>query len=143
MARSDYRFSYPKRVRFSEIDAQAVLFNARYIDYFGIGMSEYFRELRLQDLPGGSPHIQFARTEIDYRAPIRLEEMIDICIRCARVGTKSIALAFEFHGEGADDLRCTGESVIVHLRGVGEVSSPVPPDMVALFEAYEGRSLRA
>ena len=31
MARSDFTFFYPKRVRFAEIDAQAVLFNSRYL----------------------------------------------------------------------------------------------------------------
>ena len=29
MPRADFRFSFPKRVRFAEVDAQAVVFNPR------------------------------------------------------------------------------------------------------------------
>ncbi len=142
MARSDFRFHVPKRVRYSEIDAQAVVFNARYLDYLDIAMSEYFRTLRV---PGGKDglHFQFARTTLNYRKPIRFDEMIDLCVRCARIGTASITLAFEYHGAGGEDLRCEGESVIVNLAGIGAGSAPVPPAIVALFEAHEGRSLRA
>jgi acyl-CoA thioesterase FadM len=41
MARADFRFSYPKRVRISEVELAAVLFNARYLDYLDIATTEY------------------------------------------------------------------------------------------------------
>ena len=43
MARSDFKFSVRKRVRYAEIDAQAVVFNSRYLEYFDIGITEYWR----------------------------------------------------------------------------------------------------
>ena len=43
MARSDFRFHVTKRVRYAEIDAQRVVFNSRYLEYFDIGITEYWR----------------------------------------------------------------------------------------------------
>jgi hypothetical protein len=38
-------FRHRLRVRYGEIDSQAVLFNARYLDYVDIAITEYFRGL--------------------------------------------------------------------------------------------------
>lgn len=144
MARSDFRFFHRKRVRYSEIDAQAVVFNARYLDYLDIGVTEYMRAAGIADPTGQDGLNQFliAHTEIDYRASMRLDEEIDICIRLARAGRTSITYAFEFHGRDADDLRASGQSVQVHIGAKGGSPCPVPDDYLALFESYEGRSLR-
>ena len=57
MPRADFRFSFPKRVRFAEVDAQAVVFNPRYLEYFDIGLVEYWRAAGLYSGPGlaGAP----------------------------------------------------------------------------------------
>ncbi|WP_380878947.1 hypothetical protein ACFB49_19480 [Sphingomonas sp. DBB INV C78] len=145
MARADFRFSYPKRVRYSEIDAQAVVFNARFLDYLDIAMTEYYRAVGISDPAGVEGLAQFhvARTALDYKASIRLEEEVDLCVRLVRVGTSSLTFAFEFHGKGAEDLRAAGETVQVHVGVLRGRPCPVPADFVARFEAYEGRSLRA
>ncbi|SNT08276.1 (3S)-malyl-CoA thioesterase [Sphingomonas laterariae] len=144
MARADFRFSYPKRVRYSEIDAQAVVFNARFLDYLDIAVTEYLRAVGVPDPAGVEGLAQFvvARTSIDYKASVRLDEEVDLCIRLARAGRSSLTFAFEFHGKGGEDLRAAGETVQVHIDDARQ-SSPVAADYVALFEAYEGRSLRA
>ena len=143
MARADFRFSYPKRVRISEIDIGAVVFNARYLDYLDIAVTEYLRSVRLGEGTGlGGMHL-VARTAIDYRAPIHFDEQIELRLRCTRIGTSSLSLAFEFHGPGErDDLRSIGETVLVHLGDSGR-PTPLPATLIAQLETYEGRSLRA
>ena len=49
MPRSDYRFAWRKRVRYAEIDAQAVVYNSRYLEYFDLALTEYWREAGLYD----------------------------------------------------------------------------------------------
>ena len=42
MARADFRFAWEKRVHYPEIDAQAVVYNSRYLEYFDIALTEYW-----------------------------------------------------------------------------------------------------
>lgn len=144
MPRADFRFAFPKRVRYAEIDAQAVLFNSRYLEYFDIGLVEYWRAAGIYEITkiDGGAEFHVARATVAFRSPILLDEMIDICVRCARIGNTSITLAFELHGAGRDDLRATGEETHVHVAQARGRPAPVPDWAVARFEAFEGRPLR-
>jgi acyl-CoA thioester hydrolase len=146
VARSDFRFTYRKRVRYAEIDAQAVLFNSRYLEYFDIGITEYWRAVGMYEKSGitGEDAAEFhvAKAVVEFKAPILLDEEVDICVRCTRIGTSSMTFAFELHGAGADDLRATGEEVSVHVAQARGRPAPVPDQVVEKFEAFEGRPLR-
>lgn len=145
MARSDFRYAFRKRVRYAEIDAQAVVFNSRYLEYFDIGITEYWRAVGMYDASpvAGGPEFHVAKALVEYRAPILLDEEIDICVRCSRIGSSSMTFLFELHGAGKDDLRATGEEVSVHVSEAQGPPAPVPDWIVALFDTYEGRSLKA
>lgn len=145
MARSDFKFHVKKRVRYAEIDAQAVVFNSRYLEYFDIGITEYWRAAGVHDRwpMRDSPEFHVARAEVDYKAPILLDEEIDICVRASRVGRASMTFLFEIHGADRDELRATGTIVNVHVEEAQGATTPVPDEFVSLFEAFEGRPLRA
>ena len=145
MARSDFKFSVKKRVRYAEIDAQAVVFNSRYLEYFDIGITEYWRAAGVYDLwpANESPEFHVARAEVDYKVPILLDEEIDICVRASRVGKSSMTFLFELHGAGKDDLRAGGQLINVHVAEAQGAPAPVPDAFVSLFEAFEDRPLRA
>lgn len=146
MARADFRFAYKKRVRYAEIDAQAVLFNSRYLEYFDIGITEYWRSVGMYEKSGiageGAAEFHVAKAVVEFKAPILLDEEVDICVRCTRIGSSSMTFLFELHGAGQDDLRATGEEVSVHVAEVRGRPSPVPDWVVDKFEAYEGKALR-
>lgn len=144
MARSDFRFSFPKRVRFAEVDAQAVVFNSRYLEYFDIALVEYWRAAGLYSGPGlaGGPEMHVVKAVVEYRAPILLDELVAIHMRCRLIGRTSLTFAFELHVGDGDDLRATGEEVHVHVAEVRGRPEPLPTDIIAKFEAFEGRSLR-
>lgn len=144
MARTDFTFAYSKRVRFAEIDAQAVLFNSRYLEYFDIGLVEYWRAVGMYDKMGlvGDLEFHVAKALVEFKSPIQLDEVVDICVRCARIGTSSMTVLFELHGVGNDDLRATGEEVHVHVAEVRGRPAPLPQKIIDLFETYEARALR-
>ncbi|MFZ4382487.1 MAG: acyl-CoA thioesterase [Sandarakinorhabdus sp.] len=144
MARSDFRFIWTQRARYAEVDAQAVVFNSRYLEYFDIGITEYFRAAGLYPEPNlqGAPELHVVKAEVVYHAPVLLDEMMAIGVRCEKIGRTSLTFAFEVHGEGGDDLRASGSEVQVHVDEPRGRPTPVPAAVVALFEAYEGRVLR-
>lgn len=144
MARSDFRFHFKKRVRYAEIDGQKVVFNSRYLEYFDIGMTEYWRAVGAHEqFPDGTPEFHVARSEVNFRAPILYDEEIDICARFERVGRSSMTFALEIHGAGKEDLRADGILVNVHVAEAQGAASPVPENFLKLFEEFEGRSFRS
>jgi acyl-CoA thioester hydrolase len=144
MARSDFRFSFPKRVRFAEVDAQAVVFNPRYLEYFDIGLVEYMRAVGLYTGAGltGGPEVHVVKAVVEFHAPILLDELISICVRCARIGTSSMTFLFELHGSAGDDLRASGEEVHVNVAEARGRPAPLSAEVIARLEAYEARPLR-
>ena len=146
MPRTDFRFAHRMRVRYAEVDPQRIVFNTRYLEYFDVGITEYFRAAGLHDEPGEGAEFHVARNTIDYKAPLRSDELFDVCLRCARIGNSSMTYEWEIHGldfgEGADDLRALGTSVSVHVGQLGHGPSPVPRGIVDVFEAFEGRTLK-
>ncbi len=148
MARSDFKFVWHQRARYAEVDAQAVVFNSRYLEYFDIGITEYFRAVGLYPQPNlqGAPELHVVKAEVTYHAPVLLDEMMAICVRCEKIGRTSLTFAFEVHGEGGgeggDDLRASGIEVSVHVDEPRGRPTPVPDAVVALFEAFEGKGLK-
>lgn len=148
MPRSDYRFAWRKRVRYAEIDAQAVVYNSRYLEYFDLALTEYWRDAGLYEHTTVSGGLEFhlARAVVEYKAPIEFDEEVMLCARTARIGNSSITIALEIHGlkngDGVDDLRATGETVQVHVAEARGRPATVPDFVVDLFEAYEGRPLK-
>jgi len=143
MARSDFRFLWTQRARYAEVDAQAVVFNSRYLEYFDIGITEYFRTIGLYAQPNmqGAPELHVVKAEVVYHAPVLLDELMAIGVRCDRIGRTSLTFAFEVHGEAGEDLRASGTEVQVHVNEPRGRPTPVPGQVIALFEAFEGRKL--
>lgn len=144
MARSDFSFFHRIRVRYSEIDGQAVVFNARYLDYADLAVTEYFRAIGVPVAPAaGAPEFHTARATVDYRAPIRLDEEIDLGVRAVRVGRTSMGLAIEMFGIGEEAPRAAVELVYVHVDLKSGKPEPVPTGVIVRIETHAGRSLVA
>jgi acyl-CoA thioester hydrolase len=144
VAKADFTFSHRVRVRYAEIDAQAVVFNSRYLEYADIGITEYWRAVGIAMTPGpDTPEFHVAKATVEYKAPMRFDEEIDVCVRLARVGRSSVTTLLELHGAGGDDLRAVIEEIHVHVDLHSGTCQPLPGTLIAKFEAYEGKPLRA
>jgi acyl-CoA thioester hydrolase len=120
MARTDFNFSTRIRVRYAEIDAQAVVFNSRYLEYADVAVTEYWRAAGLHGKGGAWALLEFhvARALVEYKAPIRYDEEIDLYARTARIGRSSLTTLIEIHGgtkSPDDDLRAMIEIVNVNV----------------------------
>jgi acyl-CoA thioester hydrolase len=144
MTRDGFRFSHNFRVRYSEVDPQAVVFNARYLDYADLGVTEYWRALGLSFAPGENFfEVHVVKATVEFRAPIRYDEHVVAFVRTSRIGRTSLTTQLELHGATGDDLRAVIEEVQVHVDLKTGRPQPVPDWVIERMEQFEGRTLRS
>ena len=141
MARSEFRFYHPLRVRWSEVDMQGTVFNGHYLTYFDVAFTEYWRATGLPDVQQQARNgIElFARkATIEYLAPARFDDVLDIGVRCASIGTSSLTFALEIH---LDTLQLiSGELVYVHAGTSARKAVSVPQDWRRRLTEFEQAS---
>ena len=138
--REEFWFHFPFRVRYSEVDAQAVVFNAHYLTYFDTAITEYFRALGydyLGEVARTGIDFHTVKSVVEYKAPIRFDEDIEVCVRVARIGRSSINLALAIFAKDSHDLRATGEIIWVATDQKTHQSVAVTEDLRALIASRE------
>lgn len=137
MQKSDFRFSHPLRVRWSEADMQGIVFNGHYLNYADVGISEYFRELRtLADSTGVTGSEFFAvRTLLEYQSPAQFDDMLDIHVRISRMGNSSMDFTIGIFRD--QELLVTGEIVYVRADVDSRRPEAIPQafrEAITMFE---------
>lgn len=115
MARADFAFFHPLRVRWAEVDMQAIVFNGHYLTYFDVAFTEYWRSTGLPGVMQQAEDGQemFARkATIEYHAPARFDDVLDIGVRCAALGRSSMRYVLEIHR--GEEFLISGELVYVY-----------------------------
>jgi acyl-CoA thioester hydrolase len=138
MSKQDFSFFHTLRVRWSEIDMQAIVFNGHYLNYFDVAFTEYWRATKLPDvLAQAEAGLEmFARkATIEYHAPARFDEMLDIGVRCAELGRTSLRFVLEIYRN--DELLISGEMLYVHADSRIRKSEPVPAIWRDTLTAFE------
>ncbi len=143
MALSEFRFCHRLRVRWSETDAQGVVFNARYLDYGDIAVTEYWRAVGFRFGEAESLEFHVARAELDYKKPIKPDELLDLWARTERIGNSSLTVLVEIHGvteDGAEDLRAALRLVQVHVDLSAHSPLRVPDHVRDCFINFDNRA---
>lgn len=133
MNRSEFGFLAPFRVRYSEIDAQGVVFNAHYLTYFDSALNEYFRETGFKFIEeaqqtGFDFHV--VKTLVEYKRPIPYDQEFEVGVRTSRIGNTSLTFALAIFPKDGNNLFATGEVVWVYTDQSNGKPSPVRPDLV-------------
>ncbi|PZT90364.1 MAG: 4-hydroxybenzoyl-CoA thioesterase [Citromicrobium sp.] len=135
-------FRHQFRVRYAEVDPQAVVFNSRYLEYADIMVSEFFRAARERGMPG-DVEFHVRRAEVDYLAPIRFDELIEGRLTIARIGNSSMETHIALHGAGDGSHRADIALTTVHVELPEGRPARVPDTVRAAFgfpvvEAVDG-----
>ena len=138
MAKQDFSFFHQLRVRWAEVDMQAIVFNGHYLTYFDVAFTEYWRATGLPTVLDQSRQGKelFARkVTIEYQDSARFDDVLDIGVRCAALGRTSARFVVEiFRGE---DLLITGELVYVYADTTLRKGVPLPDDWKAAMARLE------
>lgn len=129
------RFRYYLRTRYSECDAQKVVFNARYADYTDVAVAEFFRALGYEkQMQTGELDFQLVKQTTEWRAPTRYDQVLEIAVLAKHLGNTSFTLAVEFRLAGEERVIVSVETVYVHVDHHTLQKSPLP---AKLREAME------
>jgi acyl-CoA thioester hydrolase len=139
--RGDYWFFWPTRVRYAEIDAQGVVFNANYLAYFDTAITEYIRALPYQYGLGGDKaagtDFHIVKAMVEYKAPIRFDDEIEVGVRTAKLGRTSIVYALAIFPKSGEAVLSTGEVIWVNTDLKAMKSAPLPEALVAVVKKRE------
>ena len=122
------QFRHRLRVRFSECDLQGVVFNAHYLSYFDIAITELWREA----VGGWSKMVEdgadlvVAEARVRYLSPARFDDELDLGVEVARLGNTALTtrMVVERVGDGA--LLAEGELRHVCVDPRSGQKKPIP-----------------
>jgi acyl-CoA thioester hydrolase len=118
-------FRYYLRVRYSECDAQKVVFNARYGEYVDLAGTAFLRAIDLGEQPGGVGFdYQVVKQTTQWSASARFDDVLELSVYATHLGNTSFTLMTEFRIAGNDQVIATSETVNVAVDPVslGKVS---------------------
>lgn len=140
MAKADFRFHTTIRVRWSECDAQGIVFNGAYQDYLEMAQAEYYRNFGISFYhPDSRKRFDTATVKItlEYIAPARVDDLLDVFCRVKSIGTTSLTSRYEMYRSGTGELVHRAEVVHVDYDADAERSRPIPDGLRALIETFE------
>ena len=131
----DWAVTYERKVRYSDTDAQGIVFNGNYATYFDDTLTDLF------DLIGyrwDVVEVVLGRMEIDFRSPARLGETVVTGARVERIGNTSFVVRLATWDKATERVVAEAKQIQVVVAADDFRPVPVPDDLVAAIEAAQG-----
>ena len=120
-------FVHELRVRYAECDAQGVVFNAHYLAFTDIGMTELWRVAfgSYDAMLEKGFDIVVADAQLRFLGPARFDDLLTVEVEVARLGNTSIVTNHRFNRDGEQ----LAEVAIRHVFVERDTASTTPiPD---------------
>lgn len=127
-------FTLPVRIYYEDTDAGGVVFYANYLRYFERGRTEWLRHLGVNQAQLASEQQRIfvvVGTEVRYRSPARLDDLIEIKSRITKVGNSSCT--FEQIAERNGELLVQSSIQVCCVDNQSFRPAPIPADIRQLF----------
>jgi acyl-CoA thioester hydrolase len=118
--------THPLRVRYAECDPQGVVFNAHYLAWFDMNMTELWRAAfgSYQAAIDRGVDIVVVTAQLTYRASARFDETLELEVAVAALGTTSITTEHAVRRDGEALVTGTLRHVMVDPRALTKL--PIP-----------------
>lgn len=140
-----FRFSHRLKVRYSEIDGQKIVFNAHYLTYLDVAVTEYFQEgleLDVVELADqGTFDFVVAKTTLAYKSSARLNDWLTIWCRTSKIGNSSMIMEFQIIREGESTPLLEAEIIYVSYNPLTHEKQAVPQFVRERIEQFEGKQI--
>jgi acyl-CoA thioester hydrolase len=130
-------FRHRLRVRYGECDPQGVVFNANYLAYFDVILTEFWRDA-IGDynamIAEHDADMVVAESRIGFKSPAAFDDELDFELRVLRLG--NTALQCRIEARVGDRLVVEGEIRHVFIDPATKAKRPMPDEIRAALEPY-------
>ena len=129
-------FSHRLRVRYSECDAQGVVFNGQYLFLYDVALTELFREAvgPYEEMVASGVDMVVAEARLRFLAGARFDDELDIELPVAKLGNTSMIVAPTFRVDG--HAMVEGEVRHVFVKPGSNAKREIPDDIRRALEPY-------
>ncbi|MEX2393660.1 MAG: thioesterase family protein [Actinomycetota bacterium] len=129
-------FVHRLRVRYNECDQQDAVFNANYLVYVDVTLTEMWREAfgSYGAMAEGGIDLVVAEANVRYLKAARFDDLLDIAAEIERLGNTAITTRFDITRSGDPIAVATLRHVVVDLREGTKTS--IPDDVRSALERY-------
>jgi acyl-CoA thioester hydrolase len=137
--RPPFKYSALTRVWFSDTDAQGVVYYGRYFPYFDHARTEYHRHLG-SGLGAPEPGGEFVMraSAIEYHAPARFDDLIEVFVRVSRIGRSSMTYEGSAYRLPEGTLLVSVTQTLVLVDSARRRPLVIPESLRAPVRAFEG-----
>jgi acyl-CoA thioester hydrolase len=129
-------FRHTLRVRYGECDPQGVVFNANYLAYFDVIITEFWREAigRYNAMLEAGTDMVVAESRIRYLGSALFDDELEFELRVSRLGNTALSTLIDAHvGERPV---VAGEMRHVFIDPETKAKRPMPEDIRVALEPY-------
>lgn len=131
---SEYTFETSFDPRYRDLDVNGHVNQAVYLSYLEQARTKYWEEvvgIRHDRAP-----VAIVRQEIEYKAPIVLEQEVTVAQRITEIGETSFQIEYEIRA--GETVAATAEVVLLALDRESHEATPIPPEWREPIEEHEG-----
>jgi acyl-CoA thioester hydrolase len=129
-------FTHTLRVRYSECDPQGVVFNANYIAYFDVLITELWREVAggYQEMLEAGADMVVAEVTVRFLGPAAFDDEIDFEVRVTRLG--ETAVSTRVNGSTGGQPVVEADMRHVFIDPTTKAKRPIPTDVRDALTPY-------
>jgi acyl-CoA thioester hydrolase len=122
------------RVRFGECDPQGVVFNANWLAYFDVVMTELWRERAgdYNDMLASGTDMVVAEATVRFLGPAGFDDEVDFDVTVTRLGNTAVSTRIEASVNGSPV--ASGDMRHVFIDPATKAKKPMPADIRAGLE---------
>ena len=133
-------FSYNFRIRYSEVDAQKIVYNSHYLTFLDVSIFEFFNAIGFNQekyIKDTNNEFHTVKATVEYKVPATLGDTVEVFTRIKNIGNSSITFQQEIYLLKSNDLIATGEIVWVNTNQDKMKPTRVPDHLRDLLKEYQ------
>lgn len=133
-----FNFFQPVQIRYNDIDAQGHVNNAKFVTFIEFARFRYLTTVGLWDgMSFMDLGLIVADVHINYLAPIKLFQNINVGVKVSKIGNKSISFIYQIEDSDTRQIMATAETIMVSFDYLKQISTPVSKRWRDIISKYE------